>query len=146
MPYLTKQGHLDYVMRIFGYMKRCRKQQIIFDYWDSEMPHVHNVELNWGKIYSNAAKDIPPDMHKPKGKPATVSACFDYNHARDLYTCSSVSCIIIFLNNTPVKSYCKRQGMLERHTYVLELIVGRIGTEIVMEIRYILRIPDIPMN
>ena len=74
-------------------------------------------------------------MSKPKFKPGTVIAYFDASHAHYLYTLRYVSDNIIFLNKTPVQSYCKRQGMVERSTYGSEIISWRSCTEIGMDLR-----------
>jgi hypothetical protein len=63
----------------------------------------------------------------------------DADHARDKVTRRSVTGIIVFINNTPVKWYCKRQRTVETSTYGSELVAARIAVEVVMEVRYMLR-------
>ena len=63
----------------------------------------HEVEQNWSETYTYSVGDNPPYISKPKDKPITVSACFDENHDRDLYTHRSIYGTIIFLNKTSVK-------------------------------------------
>ena len=52
-------------------------------------------------------------MPNTKGKPITVSKYFDAKNAHDLDTCRYLYDIIIFINNTPLQSYCKIQVTVE---------------------------------
>ena len=70
----------------------------------------------------------------------------DANHAHDYDTRRSVSGIVILLNNTPVKWYCKRQNTVETSTYGAELVPLRIASELAMEFRYKLRMMGIDIN
>ena len=55
-----KQGHLDPVIGIFGYLKHYIKKNIIFDSEDTEPPHGDKVEHNWSKLYPYDADYITP--------------------------------------------------------------------------------------
>ena len=62
----------------------------------------------------------------------------DAYHAHDLVTRHSVTDALLFLNNTPIKWYSKRQNM------GLEMVAARIATELIMEMLYkllMLRVP-----
>ena len=74
-------------------------------------------------------------MPKPKVSPVIFSAYFDNNHSRYLGTIRLVSVIILFLNNTPVLPYCNKKGALEMSTYESELVVERIGNDIVIALK-----------
>ena len=54
--------------------------------------------------------------------------------------------ILVFLNNTPVRWVCKRQKTVETSTYSSELVSARLATELVMEIRYQLRMLGVPID
>ena len=75
-------------------------------------------------------------MPNTKGKPITVSKYFDAKNAHDLDTCRYLYDIIIFINNTPLQSYCKIQVTVEKSTYISEIVSDRIGTDIFMDLRY----------
>ena len=100
---LPKKGHLDYVLRIFGYLQHYEKKRNIFDFEYPEITHADKVENNWSKMYPYYSEYILPYMPNTKGKNATVSAYFYANHDHDLVTNRPVSGIILFLNNTPVQ-------------------------------------------
>jgi hypothetical protein len=61
------------------------------------------------------------------------------DHAHDLVTRRSITGIFAMLNNTPIRWKYKRQKTVETSTYGSKLVASRIATELVLEIRYILR-------
>ena len=73
-------------------------------------------------------------MLKPKGKKARIKVYVDANHAHDQVTRRSVTGIIVFVNNTPVRWISKRQKTVKSSTYGPELVAARIATEPTMEL------------
>jgi hypothetical protein len=61
------------------------------------------------------------------------------DHAHDLVTRRSITVILVILNNTPVRWVSTRQKSVETSTYGSELVAARIATELIMEVRYVLR-------
>ena len=57
----------------------------------------------------------------------------------------SVTGIPLFVNNTPIKWYSKRQNTVEGSTYGAELVALKIAIDIAVEFRYKLRILVIPL-
>ena len=70
----------------------------------------------------------------------------DADHAHDLVTRRSVTGIVALINNTPVRWISKRQKTVESSTYGSELVAARIATELVMELRYTLRMIGVPVD
>ena len=85
-------------------------------------------------------------MPTPKGKEVKITIYVDADYAQDLVSRRSVTGILLFINNTPVKWYSKRQSTVETSTYGAELVALRIATEIIIEFRYKLRMIGIPMS
>jgi len=48
-----------------------------------------------------------------------------------------VTGIIVFVNSTPIRWYCKKQNIVETSRYGAELVAGRLATEMAIEFRYI---------
>jgi hypothetical protein len=69
----------------------------------------------------------------------------DADHASDQETRRSVTGFILFINNTPVKWYSKRQNTIETSTYGAELVALRIAVEAIMDFRYKIRMMGIPL-
>ena len=63
-----------------------------------------------------------------------------------MVTRRSVTGILIFINNTPIKWICKRQKTVETSTYGSELVAARIATEAVIALRYQLRMLGVPID
>jgi len=61
----------------------------------------------------------------------------DADHAHDLVTRRSG--ILMMLNNTPIRWVSKRQKTVETLTYGSELVASRIATELILEVRFMLR-------
>jgi hypothetical protein len=52
----------------------------------------------------------------------------------------------LFINNTPVRWHSKRQRTVETATYGAELVTARIATDMIIEMRYILRMLGVPID
>ena len=82
-------------------------------------------------------------MPTPKGKTVQVTTYVDADHAHDQVTRRSVMGILLFVNNTPIKWYSKRQNTVETSTYGAELEALRIAIELIIEYWYKLRMMGI---
>ena len=63
----------------------------------------------------------------------------DAEHAHDLVTRRSITGILLILNNIPVRLVSKCQKTVETSTYGSELVSSRISTELILEVRFMLR-------
>ena len=70
----------------------------------------------------------------------------DADHAHDQVTRQSVTGIVAFINNTPVRWISKLQKTVETSTYGSELVAARIATELTMELCYNLRMMGVPIE
>lgn len=141
-----REGHYKQAQRIFGYLSNPAfiKGRLFID------PNPHNLveglikgssKYDWTEFYPNAEEELPPKGTVPpaKGPKARITVYVDADHAHDQVTRRSVSGILVFVNNTLVRAYTKRQRTVETSTYGSELVASRIATEIVMEYRFALR-------
>lgn len=104
-------------------------------------------QRNNGRIfYPDAGELIPHKMIKPLGNPVTVRTYVDANHAGNLANRRSHSGIIIYLNNSPIIWYSKRQNTVETSSFGSEFVALRIATELNEALRYKLRTFGIPIN
>jgi transposase InsO family protein len=143
-----RHGHLYRALRIFGYLKTHSKMSILLDASSHSIPTTTTPvnDVNWGEQYPGVHEELPPDAPTPKGKIANITCYCDSDHAGDLVTRRSTTGILLFVNNTPIKWYSKRQNTIESSTYGSELVSLRIATEFVMEFRYRLRMMGIPIQ
>jgi hypothetical protein len=70
----------------------------------------------------------------------------DADHAHDLVTRRSITGILVMLYNTPIRWISKHQKTIETSTYGSELVASRIVTELIFEIRYMLRSLGVALN
>ena len=141
-----REGHRKAALRVLSYLKTFPNGKIVFD--THPLPAEPNTgeEYNWDEFYPDACEEIPHDMPSPKCRPVHISAYVDADHAHDLVTRRSVTGVLIYLNNTPIRSICKRQTTVETSTYGAELVATKMAVEAIMEIRYQLRMVGVPIE
>jgi hypothetical protein len=93
----------------------------------------------WVEFYPDASEDIPKDLPPEKGPRVRMTVYVDADHAHYLVTRRSITGILVMLNNTPIRWISKRQKTVETSTYVSELVASRIASELILEVRYMLR-------
>jgi hypothetical protein len=140
-----RQGHLDALRRAFGYLKHHSRMRIEYDTRLPEHAGYEGKAYDWFEHYGECEEELPPGMPTPKGNPVRITAFFDADHAGCLATRRSTTGMLMFLNNTPIKWYSKRQATVESATYGSEMVAGRITVEFVIEMRYKLRMLGIPI-
>ncbi len=135
-----REGHLKAVKRILAYLKTFPKGRVIVDttYPDHSIYPVED-HPNWKDFYPDAEEEIPNDLPVSKGPKVRMTVYVDADHAHDLVTRRSITGVLIMLNNTPIRWVSKRQKTVETSTYGSELVASRIATELILEVRYMLR-------
>ena len=141
-----QQAHMDRMLRLFGYLKYHPELGILIDPSPIKLPMLQDIKVNWEEQYPCSGEELPPSMPTPKGNPVQLTVYVDADHAHDRLTRRSVTGYIIFINNTPVKWYSKRQNTVETSTYGAELVALRIAVEGIIEFRYKLRMMGIYME
>jgi hypothetical protein len=101
---------------------------------------------NWIEFYPDAGEDIPEDILDPLGREGRITVYVDADHARDKVTRRSVTGIILLLNNTPLVWISKRQKTVESSTYGSELVAARVAIDLVIEMRYKLRMLGVKLE
>jgi hypothetical protein len=144
-----RKGHMLALHRIFGYLARHMDGMIPIDI--GEPPIRKNAMVtkgqNWIEFYPDAEEDIPRDMLCPLGdKECKITVYVDADHARDKVTRRSVTGIILLLNNTPLVWVSKRQKTVESSTYGSELVAARVAIDMIIEMRYKLRMLGVKLE
>ena len=140
-------GHLRRAVRVMSYLKKHRKGRIICD---NTMPDYSKYETlpehDWTDFYPDAHEELPPNMPEPLGSSVRISCYVDADHAHCTMTRRSVTGIILFVNNMPIKWVSKRQSTVESSTYGSELVAARIATDMIVEMRYYLRMLGVQVH
>jgi len=143
-----REGHLDRIKHIFGYLKQNPDAAIRFR---TGIPNHEEREVvpkySWmDSVYGDGGEELPEDMPIPLGKPVRQTTYCDANLMFDLVTGRSLSGILHMLNQTPVDWFCKKQNQVETATYGSEFMVARQATEQIIAYRYHLRMMGIPID
>jgi len=127
-------------MQIFGYLKHYKKGRIVIDTTLPSLEHLKPaVKYDWVELYPDAKEEFPEDAPPIYGPEIKTWLYFDADHASDLETRRSVTGMVFYVNNTPVKWHSKRQNTVESSTYGSELVAARMAVDMAMEMRYKLR-------
>jgi hypothetical protein len=137
-----RRGHMEELQRVFGYLQKYTGGSIPIDIEDPPIRKetVYTTGQQWIEFYPDASEDIPNDMLEPKGMEARLTVYVDADHARNKVSRRSVTGIIMLLNNTPLVWISKRQKTVETSTYGSELVAARIAIDLIIEMRYKLRL------
>ena len=85
-------------------------------------------------------------MPDPRGNPVSIYAFVDANHAGNVVTRRSHTGIIIYVQNAPIIFYSKRQNTVEAATFGSEFVALRICKELIVALRYKLRMFGVPIE
>jgi hypothetical protein len=141
-----RQGHLEAIFNIYGYLKARRRSTMVFDdgylnWRDEDFP-----QYDWTDFYPDATEDIPPNAPSPKGMPVQLNAFVDADHAGNKVTRRSQTGILIYLNKAPIIWYSKAQETVETSTFGSEFVTLHMATELIKSLRYKLRMFGVPIE
>lgn len=139
-----RKGHLERVLRIFGYLKRYKNRRIVVDSRDPILVGgADAIEVDYTEVfreqYPDAVEEIDRNIPKPLIEELEITAFVDADHAHDKITRRSITGLLIFVGRTPVFFMSKRQGAIETSTYGAEFCAMTTAVEEVESVRYMLR-------
>ena len=102
-----RKGHLERVLKVFGYLKRRPNRRIVVD---SRSPDFSGFEEDFSKDYASilgedypeASEEVDSNLPKPLVDELDITVFVDSDHAHDKITRRSVTGLIIFVGRTPV--------------------------------------------
>ena len=143
-----RTGHIIQAVHIFKYLDIHRKTELALDpkYQYFELPEaVINRRSLMKDMYPDAKEDIPSNAPEPCGNAVQINCFVDSDHAGDKVTRQSQTGILLYCNSAPIIWYSKRQSTCETSTFGSEFVALRIATELVISLRYKLRMFGIPI-
>ena len=144
---LPRMGHLKQVYHIFAYIKNNPKARLVFNPYDVEIDETaFPKDVDWGDIYGDVEEEEPLDKPEALGAGVTIHCFVDAAHAGNMITRRSHTGIIIFINGAPIIWYSKRQATVEASTFGSELVALRIAKDLIVGLRYKLRMFGVPIN
>jgi hypothetical protein len=70
--------------------------------FDERQPIINensSIAVDWGDFYGTEKEEMPPKMPKARGNSVRISCFIDADHAGNVVTRRSHTCILIFVNN-----------------------------------------------
>jgi len=143
-----RQGHMIQLQRVFGYLAKYPSGMIPIDI---SLPHIREEAVitqgqNWIEFYPDAEEDVAYNIPEPLGPKTSITVFVDADHARNKITRRSVTGILLFVNNTPLVWVSKRQKTVETSTYGSELVASRVAIDLIIEMRYKLRMLGVKID
>ena len=140
-----REGHLEQAFHIFAYLHAHDRSCLVFDPRTPVLDESRFTKAEWTEIYPGAEEAIPPNAPFPRGNPVDVMCYVDADHAGCQVTRRSHTGILLFVQNSPVTWYSKRQNTVEASTFGSEFVAMKTAIEQIESLRYKLRMMGIPL-
>jgi hypothetical protein len=135
-----REGHLEAVYHIFGYLKSHPKRKIAFNPSYPDISKSRFLQHDWTDFYRGATEAIPPNAPPARGKSVTMDCFVNANLAGDTVSRRSQTGSLIFVNWAPILWHSKRQNTVESSTFGSEIVALKNAIELIEGLRYKLRI------
>ena len=147
-------GHLQQVLHIFAFLNSNECPELCFDPTKLNItePTILPQERAEAKakvmrsMYPDAIDFLPPNMPPALGKSVQINAFVDADHAGELTTRRSQTGILIYGNMAPLIWFSKRQNTVEASTFGSEFVAMRVLVEMLIALRYKLRMFGVPID
>ena len=143
---MPRQGHLEQVHHIFGYLKGRPKGKLFFDPQHPELDERSFTTYDWYDFYRDAKEPGLGDMPAPRGQTASTHCFVDSDHAVNTVTRCSQTGLLLFVNRAPVTWFSKRQNTVETSTFRSEFIAMKTAVEHIEALGYNLWMFGIPIG
>ena len=141
-----REGHLDMLLHVFGYLKKFRNKWIKFNSGKFGVEKSNVLKADFVEKYQDAVEDVEPGLPEPLGSPMQPSICTDSDHAHDVVTRRSIMGILIYVGLTPVSSVSRHQTTIAYSAYEAEFMAMRTATQEAKVIKNVLRSFGIPLD
>ena len=142
-----RQGHMERVKHIFGYLSKFRKSSIRVLTDEPDYLSLPDVDYDWKySVYGNVEEIIPSDAPKPLGKPVMTTTYVDANLYHCMLTGKAVTGVLHFVNKTPWDWLSRKQSTVETATYGSEFSAAKTATDQIIELRQTLRYLGVPIR
>ena len=89
-----RQGHMDRVKRIYGYLSKMRHAVIQFHTDEPDFSAYPKQKYDWTRIYGDVKEVVPENAPEPLGPWVTLTHYVDANLFHDMVTSHSVTGIL----------------------------------------------------
>jgi hypothetical protein len=141
-------GHFDRALKVFEYLNKYPDKSLTVDSTDiPELPVLDdNMVHNMKKLYPDSLEEVDPGDPKPLGREIQISVFEDSNFAHDAITRKSITGIVAYVGQTPIRVKSTRQTAIQSSTYAAEFQASRTGAETALGLRLALRALGVPVK
>ncbi len=145
---LPRKGHLEQLYHMFAYLKAHHNSEMVFDPSDVAIDLTKFEKQDWSSsVYGTDLKEeLPSNMPESRGQGFTMTAYVDSDHAGDTVTRRSRTGFLVYLNNSPIHWYSKKQTGIETSSFGSEFLAMKHCTEYIRGLRYKLRMMGIAIS
>ena len=97
-------------------------------------------------FYGDVVEEEPHQIPKPLGRPVYVGCLVASAYCGNVITSCFHSGILLFVNNALINSFSKRQKIFKSSMFGSELVALGIWRDMIMEIRFKLKMFGVPMD
>jgi hypothetical protein len=138
-----QKGHLERLLRVFGYLKKQPNWQIVVDsqdpiYKGGEDSLSQDFTKELGDQYPRALKEINANLPKPLINKIEIIVFVDSDYAHDKVSRLSITGLFIFVGRTAVFYTNKQQGAIEMSTYGAEFCGMKTAVKELIAVHYML--------
>ena len=139
---------MEVLYNIFAYLNKHKHMGKLSYY--SKTPEVDESAFNNNAdrkdLYGDVEEELPRKIPELGGNVVSISDFVDANHAGNFVTRQSHSGIIIFVQNDPIIWFSKRPDTVEAATFGSKFVALRICKELIVVLRYKLRMFGVPLD
>ena len=144
-----RKGHLDRLKNLYGYVLKFKDAAVTNRIQVPNYSHLDEQDepQDWeNSVYGGDHEEFPDNMPVPLGKLVRISAFVDANLYFDLANGRACTGILLFVNQTPVDWYSKKQATVATATFGSEFVAAKTCAEKIYDLRYTLRMFGIPLD
>ena len=139
---MPRKGHLNQVLHIFAYLRKCHNTELVYDPSDPVVEQDVFEQRDWTSSEfgtEQRKEEVLSNMPEPRGLGFVMCAKVDADHASDMITRHSRTGVLVYLNCALIYWWSKKQNSLESSSFGSEFIAMKQCCEYVRGLRYKLR-------
>jgi hypothetical protein len=104
---LPREGHLQQVYNVFGFLNARPKRTLAFDPQHPDIDEKRFIKCDWHDFYPGAKESIPGDAPVARGNVVSTHCFVVADHAGNRVTRRSQTGILLFVNRAPIVWFSK---------------------------------------
>ena len=145
---LPREGHLEQVFHMFGYLKCHHNAEMVFNPSNPVIEESQFKHCDWTSSefrHLDGKEALPPKMPEPRGHGFVIQAKVDADHASDTMTHQSRTGFLVYLNCVLVYWWSKKQNSVESSSFGSESIAMKQCCEYLRSLPYKFCMMGIPI-